>query len=347
MFNRIKPADKVNFVKNLSVMLKSGVTIDESLIELAEQTNSAYFKKVILAVKKDIGHGSSLSKSFSKYEVFDNVFTALMRTGEVSGGLEENLIFLADWLERENDMHKEISSATLYPKIVISAVVTLAIGLNLFVIPKLLPLFSDMNIELPWTTRLIFASSRIMLEYWYAIIGFLFIGIISLISLNKIPAIKKMWDMLYLRIPFFGTLMTDYEMAVMAQLFYTCFKSGVPMHETLLIICDTMDNAEYHVSLTAIAEHVRAGSSLSNALKGYSRLYPRQVISIIATGEKSGTLSNSFQYLAEFYSKEVRSKTKDIPTVIEPALLLFIAAMIGVIAFSVIVPIYKLSVGVT
>ena len=347
MFGSINSADKVNFVKNLSVMLKSGITIDETLIELAEQARSPKFKKIILAVKDDVGHGTPLSASFDKYGVFDNVFKALMRTGEVSGELENNLIFLADWLENENDMRKDINSATLYPKIVIGAVVVLALGLNLFVLPKLVPLFTDMKIELPWTTKFLFASSKIMLDYWYAVIGIVIAAVVGFVMLGKISSIRRMRDAVYLRIPFFGTLMTDYEMAVISQLFYTCFKSGVPMHETIIIIRDTLENAEYRASFTAIADHIQAGTALSVTMKAYPRLYPRQVVSILATGEKSGTLSNSFQYLAAFYSKEVRSKTKDIPTVIEPALLLFIAAMIGVIAFSVIIPIYKLSVSVS
>lgn len=347
MFSSITPAEKVNFVKNLSVMLTSGITIDEALMELAEQTRSKRFKQIILKVREDIGHGSALSASFAKYDAFDNVFKALIRTGEVSGGLEDNLIFLADWLERENDMRKEIHSATLYPKIVIGAVVTLALGLTLFVLPKLLPLFAEMNVELPWTTRILFRSAELARDYWYIVLTAIVSGIVAFFTLMKITSVRNARDAAYLRIPFFGTLMIDYEMAVMAQLFHTCFKSGIPMHESITIISDVVENAEYRDSFKSIATHVQTGITLSESMKTYPRLYPRQVVSIIATGEKSGTLSNSFQYLAAFYSKEVRSKTKDIPTVIEPALLLFIAIMIGVIAFSIIVPIYKLSASVS
>ncbi len=347
MFSGIKPADKVNFVKNLSVMLTSGITIDEALIELAEQARSARFKKILLAVKDDVGHGTPLSASFAKYPVFDNVFKALLRTGEVSGGLEDNLIFLADWLEREDDMRKEIGSATLYPKIVIGAVITLALALNLFVVPKLVPLFTQMDVKLPWTTTFIFTTSALMAKYWYFVLAGIALGIGGFIAISKLSGFRALRDAAYLRTPFFGTLMKDYEMAVMSQLFYTCFKSGVPMHEAIIIIRDTIENAEYRRSLTVIAERIQTGIALSVAMRDYPRLYPRQVVSIIATGEKSGTISNSFQYLAEFYSKEVRSKTKDIPTVIEPVLLLFIAGMIGVIAFSVIMPIYQLSVGIS
>lgn len=347
MFGTIQPADKVNFVKNLSVMLKSGVTIDEALLELAEQVRSGRFRDIILAVKEDVAHGSPLSASFAKYPVFDNVFKALLRTGEVSGGLEENLLFLADWLERENDMRKDINSATLYPKIVVGAVIILALGLNLFVLPKLMPLFTSMDVELPWTTKMLVKSTELFREYWYFVIAGLVGGVFTFLSATKIPAAHTLRDAVYLRIPFFGALMTDYEIAVIAQLFYTCFKSGIPMNEAVTIIEGVIDNSEYKASLVAIAERIRTGTSLSSAMKDYPRLYPRQVISILATGEKSGTLSDSFRYLAEFYSKEVRQKTKDIPTVIEPALLLFIAIMIGVIAFSIIVPIYKLSVSVS
>lgn len=347
MFGKIKPAEKVNFAKNLSVMLKSGIAIDEALAELAEQAHSKRFKDIITAIKEDVRHGMPLSESFAKYDVFDSIFKALVRTGEVSGGLEENLIFLADWLERENDMRKDINSATLYPKIVIGAVIALAAGLDIFVLPKILPLFAEMKIDLPWTTKILFASATFAQTYWYAVIGGIGAVACASIVVMRLSSIRRLRDRIYLRIPFFGMLMTNYEIAVIAQLFHTCFKSGIPMHETITIIGSVVDNAEYKESFAAIALHVQTGISLSDAMKAYPRLYPRQIVSIIATGEKSGTISQSFQYLAEFYAKEVRSKTKDIPTVIEPALLLFIAIIIGIIAFSIIVPIYKLSASVS
>lgn len=340
-------AEKINFVKNLSIMMKSGIMMDEALAELAEQATSKKFRAIILAVREDIARGAPLSAAFAKHPIFESVFNALLKAGEASGTLDESLIFLADWLERESDMRKDMNSATLYPKIVIGAVIVLAAGLNLFVMPKLLPLFADMDIALPWTTRMLLASSRIARDYWYALlagIAALWVGILILL---RLPSVRTLLDSFYLRVPFFGALTVDYEMAVMSQLFYTCFKSGLPMQEAIGIVSTVMHNSVYRRSFAAISTRVQSGTSLADALRGYPRLYPRQVVSIIATGEKSGTLSESFSYLAAFYAKEVRSKTKDIPTVLEPVLLIFIALMIGFIAFSVIVPIYTLSTSVS
>ena len=347
MFSTIRPAEKVNFAKNLSVMMKSGITLDDALIELAEQARSKAFRTVILGVRGDIGKGMPLSQSFAKYPAFDSVSRALVRAGEASGSLEENLVFLADWLEQEQDMKKEIASATLYPKIVIVAVVILAVGLNLFVLPKLLPLFADMNVELPWATRALFAAVGFFRSYWYAALGIMAVAAAGGLFLRRLASVRNFLDGIYLRLPFFGTLLVDYEMAVMSQLFFTCFKSGLPMQDALGIVSEVASSSRYKAAFVAIADRIRTGTALSEGMKAYRGLFPRQVISIVATGEKSGTISDSFRYLSEFYSKEVRSKTKDIPTVIEPVLLLFIAGVIGFIAFSVIVPIYKLSTNVS
>lgn len=346
MFFAIKPAEKVNFVKNLSVMIRSGIPLDEALSELAAQTGSTKLKAVIMSVKEDVSRGSSLSSAFAKHSTFDGVFNALVRTGEASGTLEENLIFLAEWLEHENDMKKNISSATLYPKIVIGAVVILAVGLNLFVLPKLLPLFADLNVELPWATKAMFAISNSIRAYWHIALALITLIAAAAFVLRRLPPIRALLDAAYLRIPFFGKLTTDYEMAVISQLFYTCFKSTLSMQESISIIESVLTQTQYRASFARIAERVQTGSSLGDSMKLFPRLYPRQVISIISTGEKSGTLSEAFRYLSEFYSKEVQSKTKNIPTVIEPLLLLFIALMIGFIAFSVIVPIYSISTSI-
>ncbi len=347
MFGKITSAEKVNFTKNLSVMMKSGIALDEALFELGEQARSKRFKAVILEVRDDVSKGVPLSSAFGKHKVFDSVFRALVRAGEASGGLEENLVFLADWIEQEQDMKKEIASATLYPKIVIGAVVLLAMGLSLFVLPKLLPLFSEMGVELPWTTKALLAMVGWVQKYWHVTAVVAVVGVIGALFLRKVSVVRMFLDGVYLRLPFFGALLIDYEMAVMSQLFYTCFKSGLPMQDALDIVGEVTSSAGYKNAFTVIAARIQTGVALSEGMRAYPKLFPRQVVSIVATGEKSGTLSDSFKYLAEFYSKEVRSKTKDIPTVIEPVLLLLIACLIGFVAFSVIVPIYTLSTSVS
>jgi len=165
-FNKISSQEKVDFTKNLAVMLKSGIAINEALASSADQTKSKVFSKVIYKVKSEIEMGASLSESFAKEEnVFGGVFISLLKAGEASGTLEENLSFLADWLERDHDLRQEINAATLYPKFVFTATFLLGGGLSVYILPKLVPLFDQLRVELPLTTRMLLAFSLFVSKF--------------------------------------------------------------------------------------------------------------------------------------------------------------------------------------
>lgn len=345
-FNTITNQEKIELVKNLTVMLKSAIPIDEALQSLAEQAKSKKLKNIITNIKLDAQKGISLATAFqNEQKHFGNIFTSLVRAGDTSGTLEENLTFLGNWLERNEDLDKEIKNALLYPKIVLIATFLLGGGLTVFVLPRLVPMFTSLHVKLPLVTRILFAISMFIQQYWY-FVAFAFAGFIALVMfLNTIVSIRRMFHWWYLRMPIFGPIIIDYQLALISQILFTLFKSGIPIDEALRITAEGATNTQYKESLRAIIERVMQGVSFGEAMKSYPKLYPTNMMNIISVGEKSGTLEDSFLYLSEFYSKEVSGKTKRLPVMIEPLLLIVIGLVVGFVALAIIAPMYEITSG--
>lgn len=348
IFSKISSREKVDFSKNLAVMLKSGIAIDEALDSLADQAKSKAFSGIIYKIKSEVEMGTSLSESFAKEEkVFGKVFISLLKAGEASGTLDENLSFLADWLERDHDLRQEIEAAMIYPKFVFSATLLLGGGLSVYILPKLVPLFDQLRVELPLATRLLLAFSLFIEKFWYLALAGIIGMIAGFVLLNRIKFVQRFFHLLYIKMPFIGGLMVSYQLALVSQLFSTLFKSGMAISETLEITSEAATNIHYQESVKKMEGRVSQGTTLSQAMRDYPKLYPKNMISIVAVGEKSGALDNSFTYLSEFYLKEVKNKTRKLPTIIEPALLIFIALMVGFVALAIIMPIYELTSGLS
>jgi len=199
LFSKISSQERVDFTKSLSVMLVSGITINDALADLAEQSDSPHLSKVINRVQKDVENGTSLSQSFGKErKVFGDIFVSLIKAGEESGTLQGNLQFLADWLNRSTDLKREISAATMYPKLVFGASILLGGGLAIFILPKLVPLFTSLDTELPLITKMLLAISLGIQSYW--LLGILGIGAIIglIIYLNSFYRVRKVFHIFYI-----------------------------------------------------------------------------------------------------------------------------------------------------
>ena len=348
MFNPISDQDKVDFAKNLSIMLKSGIPIDESLGTLSTQVRSKFFGKLIAKVKNDVEYGTTLSAAFAKEDRhFGKTFTSLVQAGEVSGTLEENLTFLSDWLERNHDLKSDIKAATFYPKMVISATFILGMVLSIYILPKLTPMFSQLNVELPWTTKLMLAFANYVQTSWYIFIAEMVTLIVAVMFLNRVKAVRRFWHALFLRMPIVGGLYREYQLAIVSQLMSTLVRGGLPIAEALQATEEAVTNLSYQDAIRKARWKVSRGTPMSEALGEYPRLFPKNFLNIIAVGEKSGTLENSLGYMAEFYNKEVATKTKKLPALIEPILLVFIALGVLFVAVSVLMPIYSLTSGIS
>ncbi len=344
LFSGISVQERVDFAKNLSIMLKSGIAINDALELLESQTESVQFRAVLLGVRNDIENGNSLSTAFEKeVKTFGKIFVSMIKAGEKSGTLQGNLQFLSEWLGRSADLNREVSAATLYPKMVLSAALLLGGGLAVFILPKLVPLFTGMKVELPIVTKILLAVSLFVQSYWLeTILGFITF-VVSIILINKVRKVRKVFHYLYIHMPFVGSLMRNYQLALITQLFSMLLRSGLSLGETIDAVSQSATNIHYQEALRKARSDIEKGITLSTSLGDFDVLFPKISISIISVGENSGTLSESFEYLSESYTKEVNIQAKKLPTIIEPILLILIAFMVGFIALAVIMPIYKLT----
>ena len=347
-FFSIGVQERVDFSKNLSVMLRSGISLNDALSSLGEQAESKRFSEVIYNVRDDIEKGTSFGTALEKEQkIFGPVFVHLVKAGEESGTLEENLYFLSDWFERNADLRREVSSAMLYPKIVFSAALLLGGALAVFILPRLVPLFGQLDVELPLVTKVLLFMALFIQSYWPLVLIALIALSLLAVLLNRIVFIRAVLHRAYLNVPFIGKLLRNYQMALVTQLFGTLLKSGLSLSESVGIVEAAATNVHYQRSLVRIQKNIIEGTTLSRSLKDYPMLYPRMLINITEVGEQSGTLSDSFVYLAEYYTKEVNAATKKLPTIIEPLLLIVIAVMVGFVALAIILPIYKLTGSIT
>lgn len=343
-FSGIKIQERVDFAKNLAIMLHSGIAINDALTSLADQSSSSRFKRILYGVRDDIENGTPLSAAFDKEaKVFGRIFVSMIEAGEQSGTLQGNLQFLADWLSRSADLKREVGSATLYPKLVFGASILLGGGLAVFILPMLVPLFTGLDVELPLITKILLAVSMFIQKFWLVCAVGLVAGLFLFAYISRIPIIRKVLHLWYIRMPFIGSLLRDYQLALVCVLFSSLLKSGLSLNESVAIVSQASTNVHYQMALRKVQQNTEKGTTLSESMAQFQTFFPKIFARIVAVGEQSGTLVNSFEYLADFYTKEVNAQAKKLPTIIEPVLLVFIAGIVGFVALAIIMPIYELT----
>ncbi len=343
----IREKDQIDLARDLSILLQTGVTLNESLKMILDQSRSAKIKVLVEDVLNSVERGSTFSVGIEKSSLkLNNVFVSMVKAGEASGTLSRNLLFTSEWIERNLDLKKNIKSVTLYPKIVISSAFLLGMMLSVYILPKLIPVFTGMNMELPLITRMVLSTAMFFRDNTLAII-LSTIGIIIFFNvISKINLTRRWLQKFYLKIPFFGNLVKSYELALFSQLMSVLLKSGLTINESFAVSGSESRNLPYQDSFNIIKARLVQGVPLSESIKRFNHLYPNNYPNIILVGEKTGTLESSFSKLAEYYNRDIKMRTRDLPTILEPILLLVIGFLVAIIALSIILPIYTLSSGI-
>lgn len=348
-FGGVSLMDKVLLAKHLSTMLASGISLSEALDVIAGQTNSPRLKKIVQSLIDKIHAGQSLSKALSAYpKVFDPFFINILKVGEESGTLEENLKYLAEELEDQLDLKRAIKAAAFYPTIILVATFGLGLVLAYFVLPKIKSLFSTLSFDLPLSTKILLFIADFLDQYGLHFILTLLVLVILGRIFVRLKVIKPYWHQFLLKLPVIGQTMIEYNLIIMARTLGTLLKSGLTIDQSMMVTRDVLNNIVYQKKINQALEEVKTGKQFSDVLAGLKQskrkpIFPLLTIKMISVGEKTGKLDESFIYLAAYFEKEVDNRTKNLTTTLEPLLLVFVGLIVGFVAISVIAPIYQIT----
>lgn len=334
--------EKMFFTEYLALMLKGGASLAEALEILKTEARSRRFRKTLNDVLKRILEGESLEKAMSQHpKVFDRFYQNIVRVGEKSGSLEENLKYLALKIKKDAEMKNKVKGALIYPLIIVFLVLVVAFAVTFFVLPQITNLFYLLKVELPLITRGLISFVSFSQKYWLFILSAVLVLVLAIGFLQKLKRVKFFLDRLSLSLPFLGQIFKNLNLSFFSRTFYILLKSGVPLSESLIILSETLPNEVYKRNLLSLRSKIEGGEKISQGLKAAPQIFPAVFSGMILVGERSGTLEESLLYLADYHEKEVDTALKNLSTVLEPVLLIFVGILVAFLALAIITPIYQ------
>ena len=336
--------DILNFTNQLAVMIRAGISLQDSLESVGSQIEKEKFRYVVLDLKARIEAGQSFSQALAEHpEVFNNLYINMIAAAEISGSMSSMLRQLTDYLDQEAETRSQVISAMVYPGIIATMAVTCVTFLMTFVLPRFLKVFAGKEHLLPGPTKALMMLSGVMTNYWFIV----FPGIAGVIGAfwyftSKTDAGKAWWDLMKVRLPLLKMLCRSLYITRSMHTMGVLTNAGVPILDTLSITAHITGNRLYEDMWKGVYEEVRQGKKIAGSLSSYG-LMPGNVVQMIQSGEESGTLGDVLSDIADFYGRELKTVIKTVTSMIEPIMIVLMGVLVGFIAMSIILPIFKMS----
>lgn len=342
IFNKIKLEEKIIFVNNLSGMLSAGLSLTRALTVLVKQSTNLRMVKVLNSLISDINKGGTLSSGMKKFpKVFSTVFVSMILSGEESGGLPRVLKELGISMKKTYDLNKKIKGAMIYPSIIIGTIFIIGVLMMIFVVPTLVATFKGLGEKLPASTKAVIWLSDALTHHLLLFVLVILVIIVGFILFSKLKKTKRYFDYIVLHLPVVKDLSKETNSARTTRTLSSLLSSGVDLPRALSITRDVLNNTYYRKILDDSIKAIKKGIPLSNLFRENTKLYPVMVGEMIQVGEETGKLSDMLLNIATFYENRVDEKTKNLSSIIEPVLMLFIGTAVGFFAISMITPIYS------
>ncbi|MEW6109088.1 MAG: type II secretion system F family protein [Nitrospirota bacterium] len=341
-FERITSKDLLTFTQELGNLLDSGLPIDRALYVLSEHSEKKSFRSVIREVYIDIQKGNTLSYAMGKHKIFPRVYINMIKAGETGGILETVIKRLVTFLETSIAFKEEIISALIYP-ILLTTVGGLAVAvLMLYVVPNFSKIFADMGQTLPLPTLILIRLSEVFAAYWWAFAVAVAASVFLMRGYSRTSEGKSFIDNLKLKIPVLNKLTIKIIISRFSRTFGTLLQSGVPILESIRISRDVIDNDSISKRLGIVEEGVSKGRGMSSPLKE-SGVFPPIVTQMVTVGEEAGRLEETFLLIAERFEAETKSLIKRFVSLFEPALILLMGVIVGLIVVSMLIGIFSIN----
>ena len=333
--------EKMIFARNLSVMIKSGLSMTRSLTAISEETKNERFKIIILGLVDFLNRGKSFGEALSDHrDVFGDLFIHMVQAGELSGKLDQVLLLLARQMKKDYDLRSRVRSALIYPAIIISVLVVIGFLFMTYVVPTLSQTLTELHVELPLSTQIIIFISNLFVQYTVTVVSALIIaGILFYLSIRSETG-KPIWDAFTLRVPLIGELLKKMNTARITRTLAYLLSSGVPILRSLEIASSVVGNTGYQKSLMELSREVTQGKAMGQFFHQDQKLYDPLVAEMVSAGEETGKISNMLIEIAVFFEQDISESTKNLSSIIEPFLMITIGVIVGFFALSVFQPIY-------
>ncbi len=343
-FSTVKEVDVILFARNLSAMLSAGLSLTRALAVANRQTKSPKLNYILRSLTAQVRKGEPLSEALAEHpKTFASLFTSMVRAGEEGGNMPEALASISLQMDKSYKLKKRIKGAMVYPGIVLGAMVLIGFLMMTQVVPTLKKTFEEVGVDLPATTRAIIKLSDFLVNNTLLSLVAIVAFVMTFIYALRTPQGKRLFDGFILRIPAIGSIVKEVNSARFARTLSSLLASGVDIVTALEITSNVVQNTYHTEVILAAAKVVQSGEPMSVIFGRREDLYPPMVSEMLAVGEETGKLSEMLSEVAKFYESEVEQKTKDMSTIIEPFLMLFIGAGVGFFAMAMIAPIYSLS----
>ncbi|MSU44596.1 type II secretion system F family protein [Candidatus Nomurabacteria bacterium] len=343
IFSRVSISEQIIFTKNLSGMLKAGLSLYRALSILKKQTKNPKLDNILVSLSEGISSGGTLSSELSKFpDVFSKLFISMTKAGEESGNLAGTLAEIGLNLEKAHSLTKKVRGALIYPGVILSAMVVIGVLMFAFVVPTLANTFKELGVTLPLPTRVLiffgnFFSNNLILTF------VLIVGIaVGGYFLFRAKFMAKYIDFFIIKMPVIGTMAKELNTARTTRTISSLLLAGVPITRAVEITGDVVQNIYYKKVLDEAKVAIEKGAPFSQVFEANNNLYPVMMSEMIQVGEETGKLSDMLLEISLFYETEIENKTKNLSTIIEPLLMIVIGAGVGFFAISMISPLYSI-----
>jgi type IV pilus assembly protein PilC len=333
-----KARDMAVFCRQFVSILSAGVNILSTLEMLGEQTENKCLSRIIWETRTEVEKGESLAGAMRvNRNIFTEIFVTMVEAGEASGSLEISFTRMAERFEKDAALKANMKKATIYPAALAIVAVAVIAMLLIFVIPSFENMFADLETDLPGLTVAVLKASSFVLSYWYIIAAGVALAIILITNAAKSKTGNRFLGSFVLKLPLFGNLVTKTACARMSRTLSTLIASGIPLIEAIDITAATMSNIHFKNALLAAKEEVAMGNNLSEPIQR-SAIFPPLVHHMLRIGENTGGIEDMLDKLADYYDEEVKNVTQALMAAMEPAIIIVMAAIVGTLVVSVLLP---------
>jgi len=337
----VKAGDLAIFSRQLSTMISSGMSILRSLYVLEEQTENKFLKETIVAVRKDVEAGLSLSDAMARHpKVFSPLFVAMTQAGEAGGVLEDALLRVADQLQKDASLRRQIKSAMVYPTMVIIFAVGVMMALVAFLVPVFEGVFKQFGGKLPKITQVSVLMSHAVVGYWWLMFISTAVLVVGFLKWKKSSWGRPQWDRFRLRVPMkIGAIVQQVAVARWSRTLASLTAAGVPLLLALDITGKTGGNVVVEEAMDGVIASVKRGGTIAAPLAD-APIFPTMVTHMVGVGEETGALDSMLDKIAEFYEDQVEASVKALTSILEPVMIIVIGGIVGFIVVSMYMPLF-------